>query len=255
MVRVPNRPVQSMVIATALALVAAASLATTASANHPRPQGATPKYDPLVLYFNECSAPNLAHDTPAPKAPSCGASTTPGYLTVGTPDYDSLAAQFVGSVRLNVCPVAGCTGSDVKVTVKMTDVRCGKDIATASPGLCVGGAFGPYVGSVATNIDMKITDHCNSPVNDGVCPPAPGATATSQHALFAITTPCANAGPTIGAACAVTTTLNAQVPGAVQGGYRSNVESFTTIDDGGADGNASTVIDNKRFATEGFFVP
>jgi hypothetical protein len=59
----------------------------------------------------------------------------------------------------------------------------------------------------------------------------------------------------VGSTCQITTTLNAQIPGSVQGGYRSNVESVTTIDDGGPDGDGDTTADNRRFATEGFFVP
>jgi hypothetical protein len=141
------------------------------------------------------------------------------------------------------------------VVSQMTDVRCNKSLFDTNPALCSGVTFGPYLGSVSTNIDMKITDHCNSPVNDGVCPATPGTPATSQHATFAIGTPCAAAGSGIGSTCAITTSFNAQVAGAIQGGYRGNVESVTTIDDGGSDGNYGTPIDNRRFATEGFFVP
>jgi len=237
-------------VTAALVLLPAASFAS-----HARPQGATPKYDALVLYYQECTTPNFAHDTPAPKAPSCTGPVTPGWLTVGTADYNGLPTQFNGFVRMSVCPASGCAGSDVRVTSHMTDVRCTKALFEVDPGHCSGSAFGAYMGSVATNIDMKITDHCNSPVNDGICPAVPGTPATSQHATFAITTLCTPVGPSPGATCDITTTLNAQVPGAVQGGYRGNVEAFTTIDDGGSDGNASTTIDNKRFATEGFFVP
>jgi hypothetical protein len=241
----------AMATAVLAVLVPAESLAT-----HARPQGATPKYDSLVLYYNECTSPTLAHDTEAPKVSSCPSPTTSSWLTVGTPDHNSLPAQSAGSVRIAVCPVTGCLAPDVAVTTRMTDVRCSKALSETTPSACSGGAaFGAYMGSVETNIDMKITDHCNSPVHDGVCPAPPGTPATSEHASFRIITQCTFLSPTVGSTCQVSTTLNAQVPGAVQGGYRSNVESVTTIEDGGSDGDADTTLDNRRFATEGFFVP
>ena len=242
----------SAALATAVVL---GVLPTNSLATHARPQAATPKFDPLVLYYRDCTPPDVAHDTTAPKPGSCTFPSTASWLTVGTADFNSLPTQFVGSVRLTVCPAGGCAGPDLRVASHMTDVRCSKALFDTTPSLCSGVLFGPYTGSVATNIDMKITDHCNSPVNDGVCPAPPGTPATSVHATFAIGTPCANVGPGIGSTCDITTSLNAQVPGAVQGGYRANVESVTTIDDGGSDGNYGTPADNRRFATEGFFVP
>jgi hypothetical protein len=56
--------------------------------------------------------------------------------------------------------------------------------------------------------------------------------------------------------CSVSTTANAVVPGALSGGKRTIWEvGQLEVQDGGADGVASTTDDNTPFAREGFFVP
>jgi hypothetical protein len=242
--------------ATVLVSLLALVLAGSALATHARPKGASPKREALVLAYNDCGAPNVAHNTDAPKAPSCTAPTQKSeWLTVGTPDYNGLAVDFVGFVRLDVCPVSGCAGPDVKLQSNMTGVRCSKSLAVSAKGVCPAAEFGPYTGTVATNIFMKFTDHCNAPVNSPPCPAPPGLPATSVVAVFPVTTPCANPGGGAGGVCQIATTLNAVVAGTIQSGQRMNVESTVAVDDGGSDGNATTTVGNESFATEGFFVP
>jgi hypothetical protein len=253
--RVPERVSCSFL---ALSLFAVAFVAT-AAAQHVRPKGGTPKLDPLVIAYKDCASATLAHDMSAPKQPSCpasgaGNSQTSGYLTAGTPDYNGLPANFTGNVRMDVCPVPGCAAPDIKVGVVLKDVRCNKDLASVTPAVCVGGAFGPYVGSVKAKILMKTTDHCNTPVFQTTCPASPGTSATTQAVPFEIDMLCTDPGTGVGSTCQASTTYNAVLAGSIQSGQKMNVETTVTVDDGGADGNASTAP-NTLYATEGVFVP
>ena len=107
----------ALITASALVLLLPAS----ASATHVRPAGATPKYDPLVITYENCTSPGGAVHTPTSTQGQRFACTPPipssPYLTAGTPDSNGVPSDFVGSVRLEVCPAAVCGNADVFVTV------------------------------------------------------------------------------------------------------------------------------------------
>ena len=73
-----------------------------------------------------------------------------------------------------------------------------------------------------------------------------------------VNVPCTATGGTadIGATCAVTTTLDAAIPGLVPEQKRL-VWGFDQVKvyDGGPDEDADTTADNALFATQGIFVP
>jgi len=237
-------------LALALGVLGAMVMAQMASATHVRPKGATPLRVTLVPAFNACTAPNSTHGAPL-AFPSCNPPVqTSSYLTVGTPDANGAASNFTGFVKLAV--VAGVPGppddSDVKLSTSLTDVRC---LPATSASVCTSAnaASGPdYSGEVQGNATIRISDHYNG--GSGTDP------ATVIDIGFPIVTPCSNTGSTAtGGTCSISTTANAVVPGSIKDTKRANVEvGQITIDDGGADGVASTA-DNTRFAVQGIFIP
>ena len=176
-------------------------------------------------------------------APLAGGSCNPpvqqsNFLTVGTPDANGAAAKSIGSVRLDVMPGDPSTPADeadVKLAASITDVRRESDLLD-------------YPGELQARLPIRITDK-----NSG--PPA-GSAATTADSSFPFTVPCSvTPDTTVGSTCAVLTTADTVLPGAVKEEVRSiwqvgQIELF----DGGADGIASTA-DNTIFAREGIFAP
>jgi hypothetical protein len=209
---------------------------------YPRPKSASPLALSLVQAYNQCQAgsANRTHG-PALEHPSCAPpAQTSGFLTVGTPDANSAAAQSVGSLRLGVCLVAPCGGAatapDVVVSASITDVR-------NKTGL------GDYAGELQTRFTLRLTDGAN------------GGSLTESATLgdrtFAFTLPCTVTGSTsIGSTCAVSTRANALVPGIVASGKRA-IWQATQVEvlDGGPDGDVDTATGNTVFARQGVFVP
>lgn len=223
----------------------------TASASHPRPKAASPKRDSLVIAYAQCTSPNSAHG-PSLGTPSCAPPTpTSAWLTVGDPAGNGNGANFVGSSRITYCTAAKCGVPDIRMVLSLVDVRCTTALATATPGVCPGGPFSAYTGSVRVRYLWRITDHCNLP-GPGAC----GGTAATLLDVppFAFNMPCVPGGPAVGATCGITTTANTVLPGAIVGGQRMNIRSHVEIDDGGMDGNANTGPDT-LFVEEGIFVP
>jgi hypothetical protein len=203
-----------------------------------RPKGATPVRVSLVPAYQGCAAgsSNRTHGPPLAYASCTPPAQTSGQLTVGTPDANAAAANSVGSVQYTV--IAGAPGgvddSDVALAVSLTDVR-------------TQGSLTDYTGEVQAASAVRITDRANGP--------SAAETGTGDYD-FPVTVPCAaTASTTIGATCALTTTLDAVVPGAVPEGKRSIwALGRVQVNDGGADGQAATAP-NGLFATQGVFVP
>lgn len=239
------------VLVTCCAALIGLLTAGTALAGHPRPKGATPKRDSLVIAYAQCTAPNSAHG-PSLGTPSCAPPTpTSAWLTVGDPVINGNPANFIGSSRLDVCPSSGCVAPDIRITISMVDVRCTPALATATPPVCAGGSFSAYTGSVRVRYLWRITDHCNVPGPS----PCGGTPATLLDIPpFAFSMPCVPGAPGAGATCSIATTANSVLPGAIVGGQRMNIRSHVEIDDGGMDGNANTGPDT-LFVEEGVFVP
>ena len=207
---------------------------------YPRPKGATPLLASLVPAYQPCTAPNRTHGPPLAFGSCNPPAENSAQLTVGTPDANGQAAGSTGFVRLAV--LAGDPGTpgdqaDVRLRLQITDVRRRSDLAD-------------YTGELRASVPTRITDQDNPPSAGG----APDGTVTDSTTAF--TVPCsATSDPLIGAACSVTTTVDAITPGAVKEGMRANWQ-FGQIEvlDGGPDGDAETTP-NTLFAKQGVFVP
>jgi subtilase family protein len=194
-----------------------------------RPKGATPLRASLTPAYKQCTAPNRTHGSPLSFGSCAPPQQASSQLTVGTPDANGKTANSIGSVRYDVL-----TG-DVRIAVSLTDVRRQSDLTD-------------YSGQLQADQSLRITDRLSGPQHD--------EPATTQDASFPVTVPCAaTASTTIGATCAISTTANSLVPGAVTAGNRA-IWAFGPISvfDGGPDGVASTQP-NTLFADQGVFVP
>jgi hypothetical protein len=241
--------------ATVLSLLVLSSLA---GATHVRPKAATPLYTSYVLAYDECTAAAATTVHGGTFAgggfvgPSCPPVKTSPWLTVGTPDANGLASGFVGSSKL----VVTAAPADIKMDVSITDVHCD------APGpMCVGGGGFPaaYTGTVGVHYLLRITDHCNTPPGPPPpCPPPPGTAATVRDLPFLTPVRCIPTGPPpAGSTCALSTTWNSILPGAITPTMRMNVRTHEVhVTDGGADGDATTAdAAQERFLYEGVFVP
>jgi hypothetical protein len=203
---------------------------------YPRPKAGSPVFTPLVPAYNACTSTNRVHG-PSLNFNSCSPPTrASGELTTGTPDANSRAANFTGSVKLRVINGNVATTADeadVAYTVSLTDVRRRSDLAD-------------YTGQLQVNSTLRITDRLNGP----------GETGTVQDAGFPLTVPCAGtADPDIGSTCSLTTTADSVQPGAVRESRRAIWQlGQVQVFDGGPDGLAATAP-NTLFATQGVFVP
>jgi hypothetical protein len=195
------------------------------SPSYARPKGATPLRVSLVPAFRMCAAPNRTHGSPL-AFPSCAppVQASPN-LTIGTPDANARPANSIGSVRLDVVP------GDVVLNASLTDVRDRSTLAD-------------YTGELDQRTTVRVTDA------------AGGGPATGEDFQFGVTVPCAatpSAG--VGATCAISTSFDAVVPGAIAAGDRAIWElGDLQVYDGGSDGVAST-SGNSLFARQGVFVP
>jgi hypothetical protein len=206
----------------------------------PRSKGATPIRSALVPAYNQCTgAGNRTHGAPL-AFPSCAPPTaSSSVLTVGTPDANGAAANFIGSVKYSVIPGNSSTEADeadVKLVANMTDVR-------NKPALT------DYVGNVQVAANVQITDQENAPEM-----PEPG---TVQVFKYSYNVPCVATGSTtVGATCSANTTADALVPGTILENRRSIWElGQIQVFDAGPDGNINTSADNTVFLREGVFTP
>jgi hypothetical protein len=183
---------------------------------YPRPRGASPSYIPLVPAYQPCAAPSRTHGAPL----SFGSCSPPvsdsSQLTVGSPDANGQPASSIGWA------IVKAQTADVRFEVSLTDVRNANDLSD-------------YTGALQPRATVRLTDR------DG------GVPGTTADFPFAFSMPCAaTASTTTGASCAVTTTANSVLPGAVTSSERT-VWALDTFEVRDADG--------ARFATQGLFVP
>lgn len=242
-----------MVLPVALALGALGMMvmATAASATHPRPVGASPLRVSMVPSYNACATPNRTHGPPL-AFPSCNPPVqTSTSLTIGSPDANGAGANSVGSIRLGVKVgnPAPPDDSDVNIAASITDVRCKAGVAACGAANAADGA--DYTGELEGTAQIRISDHFNAVAPGGGTDPA-----TVIDIPFPVVTPCVStAGTAIGSTCAIVTTANAVVPGAVKDGKRGIVEiGQIQVFDGGADGVAATTP-NTLFSVQGIFIP
>jgi hypothetical protein len=200
--------------------------------NYARPKGATPFKTYLVPAYKQCTAPNRSHGAPLAYGSCNPPQQASDYLTLGTPDANGQSAQGLASVFLGVRP------GDVLVGIGMRDVRNKSNLSD-------------YTGELQARLALRITDRNNTPNPGG---PGPG---TMQDTTLAMTIPCtATVSTSLGSGCALSTTVDALYPGAITAGQRSMWQlGQVQVDDGGADGLASTTGDNTLFMDQGIFVP
>jgi hypothetical protein len=151
---------------------------------------------------------------------------------------------------------------DIEVVSAGSDVRCKTG---GVPGCTAAGA--DYTGTLIGESAIRITDHSNGSPVGLTCANAAGdppcVTATVINNDFAITAPCADNGGPNGANCSTTTTINAEVPGAVKERQRGVVSIFgLTVLDWGADGQVGAACppicgtgDEGLAAVQGLFLP
>jgi TolB protein len=224
--------------------------------SHARPKGATPSRFSLLPAYSPCGSANRTHGPPL-AFPSCAPPVPSSpHLTIATPDVNGHNVRFIGSLRSSVVagnPATPADEADVALEISTIDVRCSP---TDPPSTC-----GPANNTVAPTPDytgelqgvafVRITDRNNTPHPGG-----PGA-ATVEDFDLRVTTPCASTPSDVftGSTCAVSTTVDAVVPGAVKEGHRAIWElDRVHVRDGGPDGVAATA-DNRVFARPGLFVP
>jgi hypothetical protein len=214
----------------------------------PRPKGATPIYAPLVNAYNPCVTTNREHAAPLNFASCAPPTRSSGVLTAGTPDANTFAANLVGSVKMVV--QNGDVGTvadeaDVVIDIDITDVRnnpSGTD----------------YTGKVLARTALTVTDKRADAQEN----PALG---TTQVFDLGIPVQCTATGvTTIGSTCALSTTVDSLVPGAVVESSRSNWElGQIVVRDAGPNGtgyDAGCPLtcgdgDEGTFLRQGVFVP
>ena len=204
-----------------------------APSGYPRPKGATPLRVPLVPAHQECTAPNRTHGAPL-SFPSCEPPTqTSQDLTVGTPDANRKPVGSTGSVLLRVVSCPECASplptADVRIDASITDVR-------DQPNL------DDYTGELEGRFGLRMTDgYSGAGAGDPQIDPATVADTTFKFAM-----PCAATSGDTGAACAVSTSASAVLPGSVRDGDRAIWElgAIGVYDPSGG-----------LFATQGVFAP
>ena len=122
----------------------------------------------------------------------------------------------------------------MRVELSITDVRRQSDLDD-------------YTGGVRPRLPLQLTDRDNTPAPAGL------NQATSILDSSPFDAPCCATGDTtIGSTCAITTTADAVVPGAIKESKRSVFElGQLRVDDGGADSDPATTGDNTLFAVAG----
>jgi subtilase family protein/VCBS repeat protein len=228
-------------------------LAST-STSYVRPKGATPFRASLTPSYKQCTAPNRTHGAPLVH-PSCNPpSQSSSTLTVGTPDANGQGAKSQASLLLNVIP--GDPGppdeADVQVAFTATDVRC----AVTNPA-CPSGNGSDYIGKMLATASLRITDKYNGPSlsEDG----------TVTDTMLEMPVMCVATGDaTIGADCALNTTLDALIPGIAREGQRAIWQlDQVEVKDAGPNGtgygagcpSACGDGDEQTFMRQGVFVP
>jgi hypothetical protein len=210
-------------------------------ATYARPRGGPTQSVSLVPAFNMCRFSNSTHGAPL-SWPSCAPPRqASGNLTVGTPDANGVGSNMIARFSLTV------ETADVRILSFANDVRC-------LPGESACGAANTdsgrdYTGELQAVLRLRITDRLSGAGGN--------EPATTVDSPFRITIPCSETAsdPSTGARCAVNTTVNAVVPGAVTSGARAIWQlGQVEIHDGGSDGVAATG-GNTVFLRQGLYVP
>jgi hypothetical protein len=137
-------------------------------------------------------------------------------------------------VRINALPgvPGGADDADVKVRLSITNVMRKSDLSD-------------YTGELGVDLSFQMTDRAGS------------VSQTSMASGGSFTAPCTATDSTIdGATCAVDTSVEALIPGAITEGARAIFElGPIKVRDGGPDEDADTAAGDGLLATQGVFVP
>jgi hypothetical protein len=208
-----------------------------------RPKGASPFRASLVPAYKSCD-PNTANSSHrgSINSQSCVPPTPESkYLTVGSPDFNGVGANSIGSVLFKVRTT---TPEDISIAVNDTDVRC-----AGTSGGCAGGALSDYAADLRFDTTFRITDKGNFAANPG--------TVADLPVRFSV--PCATTvSTTVGSTCSINTTIDTLLgSSAIVASQRATWQLVGDVKlyDGGADGVASTSADNTLFAVGGLFAP
>jgi len=200
----------------------------------------------LVPAYRQCStgAANSTHGGPLTH-PSCKPPTqASNFLTVGTPDSNGAFANAIGSVLL----VVRSDGTDVRIQVNTTDVRCKTTTRSSNCPSNNSASGNDYAGQLRLTAGLRLTDMLNGP--------SPNVQGTVTDTSFPVTVPCVTTQSTsVGSTCSVATTANAVTPGVVGPGNRAiwGLDQVNLFD-GGSTGVAGA-SDATVFETQGVFVP
>jgi hypothetical protein len=163
--------------------------------------------------------------------------------------------KFSGGFKLAVIegnPSLPAEDADVKIGFDAVDVRC-----AATSAACPSGQGSDYTGKVLGRAVVRITDRANGPGQD--------EQGTVMDRVLEMPATCVGtADATIGAHCALNTTMDALMPGAVVEGKRAIWElDQVTVRDAGPNGTgyesgcppACGDGDERTYLREGIFVP
>ena len=208
---------------------------------YPRPKGATPLFVPLVPTYARCTSPSMQHGPPL-AYPSCAPQRLGFRLTVGTPDANGQPAEAAGSVRFDSVlgnPTTPADEADVWIGVNQTDVKAN------SPAT----GYTDYLGELMLVIPLRATDRFNAGGGTD------GSATVVDFPLY-VEIPCSATPDSVGSTCAVSTTVDAVVPGFVREGERSVWQAGQLVVQWeGLDQDPNTLADNRPFLTQGVFVP
>jgi hypothetical protein len=262
-----------LVLSLALGALVALALTSVALATHARPGSGTPVRVPLVPAYKQCTSPNSTHVLPL-ALPSCNPpSTESDILTVRS------AGSASGFIKLRVFCVPPettppCTAGDgqeeedIAIDSFGSDVQC-KAVSAANG---CGAAGADYTGGLMGTSTIRISDHSGGGLACGNATGAPPCIpVTTINTDFSVPTngptdpsPCTPtpASPA-GSNCTFTSTINAQVPGAVKERQAGVVSIFgLKVKDLGADGTLGPgcppvcgTADEKTFTDQGIFLP
>jgi hypothetical protein len=241
-----RRPWAASAVALAALIIFAVPAPGAHGAGYVRPKGGSPYRTSLVPIYERCAREgggrpaDTTHGAPL-SYPACkDPELISGMLTFGTPDANGKQANSVGVFAMATKvgdPSTPANEADVKLDMSLTDVRLQNGLAD-------------YTGQLQLSLDSRITDLGNGPNAD--------EGGTMKDFYWTATVPCAATGSTsIGATCALKTTVNSLVPNTIKEGRRTIWEQHDHIHvfDGGEDRLAATEDDNLLIAVQGYFVP
>jgi hypothetical protein len=214
---------------------------------YPYPASASPVRVSLVPAFEQCRAPNRTHGPPLAFDACAPPAERAGFMTFGSAPRGT-SPKAVGHVRLAAVPgdPDSVNRADVKVSVALSDVRRGFDLAD-----------GP--GSLELVLPVRITDLSSGPFGSDHQATVTDLDDYMTNPLRALVPCTETANPGVGSTCELTTTANALVPGP-QNRVQERRRAIWQLDqlavwDGGEDGFIESRDDNAVLAVQGVFVP